>query len=72
MANSIPDRPAIAMLKDPVADADVGVPLQTLTLNLLSATPTNATSNAVNGVFTWRPLAAIRLPGLELSIRVYI
>ncbi|MGA2241986.1 MAG: hypothetical protein ABSH11_08085 [Verrucomicrobiota bacterium] len=42
------------MVTNPVTDAEV--PPQILTFSLLSATPANATLNATNGVFTWRPL----------------
>jgi hypothetical protein len=41
------------VVTNPVTDAEV--PPQTLTFSLLSTIPANATLNATNGVFTWRP-----------------
>ena len=42
------------VITNPATDGEA--PPQTLTFSLLSTTPTNATLNATNGVFTWRPL----------------
>ncbi len=59
MLAAIGDRSIIAgqTLNVTNSASDSDVPVQTLTFSLLSA-PTNATINATNGIFTWRPTLA--------------
>ena len=64
---NVNEAPALAPVADKIINAgatltitnvaiDPESPSQTLTFSLLSSNPTNATLNASNGIFSWRPL----------------